>query len=233
VVKVEGLQRSFGSLAVLDQVSFTALDGEFVAIVGPSGCGKTVLLRILAGLTEVTSGSASTGTRAAYAFQRSPLFPWLSLFENVSVCAPEASAATINEYFRAAGLAGFEGELPGRISGGMRQKVNVIRAFCSGRKVILMDEPFGSLDFPGRLELRELTLELWAREKKTILFVTHDVDEALQLASRVLVFSPRPARLLREIAAPFAYPRDPLELRSNPDYAAAFRAIAGLLTEGR
>jgi NitT/TauT family transport system ATP-binding protein len=233
VVKVEALHQSFGSLAVIDHVSFTARNGEFVAIVGPSGCGKTVLLRILAGLTEVTSGTATTGTRAAYAFQKSPLFPWLSLFENVSLCAPEVSAATIQEYFRAAGLAGFEQELPGRISGGMRQKVNVIRAFCSGRKVILMDEPFGSLDFPGRQELRKLTLDLWAREQKTILFVTHDVDEALQLASRVLVFSPRPARILQEVAAPFPYPRAPLELRATPEYAAAFRSIAGPLTEGR
>ena len=138
-------------------------------------------------------------------------------------------AAQIRAYFRAAGLEGFEGELPWRISGGMRQKVNVIRAFCSGWPLILMDEPFVSLDFPSRQELQELTLKLWSREKKTIVFVTHDLDEALQLSNRVLVLSPRPSNVVKEISLSFGYPRDALALRASAEYAAAYREIADTL----
>jgi NitT/TauT family transport system ATP-binding protein len=241
MLEVDGLSQSYGALTVLDRVSFSAREGEFLSLVGPSGCGKTQLLRLIVGLEAPTGGAvrveqgAPDRPRTAYAFQKSPLFPWLSLYENVRICmsADRRSEAELRaqilSYFRAAGLEGFEKELPWRISGGMRQKVNVIRAFCSGCPLILMDEPFVSLDFPGRQELQQLTLKLWAQEKKTILFVTHDVDEAIQLSNRILVFSPRPGRIVKEIAVSSAYPRD----RASPGYAAAFGEIADLLLQGR
>jgi NitT/TauT family transport system ATP-binding protein len=235
MLNVEGLHHSYGTFPVLDRISFSARQGEFVTFVGPSGCGKTVLLKILVGLQSPTGGHVRVEGEAAYAFQKSPLFPWLTLEENVRLCvsgsrrAREESEEQIRAYFRAAGLAGFERELPWRISGGMRQKVNVIRAFCSGRPIILMDEPFVSLDFPSRQELQQLTLELWAKEKKTIVFVTHDLDEALQLSSRVLVLSNRPARVLKEIPVEFPYPRDPIALRASPAYTRAYGEIAELL----
>lgn len=237
MLTVEGLSQSFGSLTVLDRISLHAREGEFLSVVGPSGCGKTILLKLIVGLMHPTSGTVKVGSPAgiAYAFQKSPLFPWLSLYENVRLCmgadnrTESERDSQVRAYFRAAGLAGFERELPWRISGGMRQKVNVIRAFCSGWPLILMDEPFVSLDFPSRQELQALTLRLWAQEKKTILFVTHDLDEALQLSNRVLVLSPRPSRVVKEISLSFGYPRDALALRASPEYAAVYREIADTL----
>lgn len=230
------LSQSFGSLAVLDRLSFGLDEGDFVSIVGPSGCGKTILLRVLAGLQRPTSGSVRLGAApVAYAFQKSPLFPWLTLLENVRLCVggDAASLEKIDRYFALAGLSAFRNALPSRISVGMRQKVNVIRAFSSGRPVILMDEPFVSLDFPSRRELQDLTLELWGRERKTILFVTHDVDEALLLSQRVLVFSARPGRVVRELPLYLPYPRDPQAVRSSAEYINGFREISSLLLAGR
>lgn len=232
MVKVEDLSQRFGALPVLDRLSFSVSEGEFVSIVGPSGCGKTVLLRIMAGLESPTSGRIRLGSpQVAYAFQKSPLFPWLSLAENVRICTPAGRERLIESYFELAGLAAFRNELPARISVGMRQKVNVIRAFCSGHPIILMDEPFVSLDFPGRRELQQLTLELWRREGKTILFVTHDIDEALLLSQRLLVFSARPGRIVKELPVWLAYPRDPQSARGKPEYQAAFQEVAGLLLD--
>lgn len=221
---------------MLDRLSFSLDEGDFAAIVGPSGCGKTVLLRVLAGLQKPTSGSVQLrAAPVAYAFQKSPLFPWLSLLENVRLCVGSDPLAKerIEHYFQLAGLSSFRHELPSRISVGMRQKVNVIRAFASGRPVILMDEPFVSLDFPSRRELQELTLELWGRERKTILFVTHDVDEAILLAQRVLVFSPRPGRVERDLSLYLPYPRDPQAARSSAEYINAFREISSVLLAGK
>ena len=243
MLTIDGLSHSFGPLDVLSDISFSAGPGEFLSLVGPSGCGKTQLLRLVVGLEKPKKGAISVSevenphSAIAYAFQKSPLFPWLSLYENVRICMngnrPEKELADqILGYFRAAGLSGFEKELPWRISGGMRQKVNLIRAFCSARPIILMDEPFVSLDFPSRQELQALTLKLWEREKKTILFVTHDVDEAILLSGRILVFSPRPGRILNEFAIQFPYPRDPIALRASPAYSDAFRRIASILIEG-
>ncbi len=232
MVKVEELGQRFGALSALDRVSFTLQAGDFVSVVGPSGCGKTVLLRILAGLQQPSSGRVSLGTPyAAYAFQKSPLFPWLSLYENVRMCGGDPR--TIDSYFELAGLGAFKNELPSKISVGMRQKVNVIRAFSSGRPLILMDEPFVSLDFPGRRELQDLTLDLWRREKKTILFVTHDVDEAILLSQRLIVFSPRPGKIEKELPIWLPYPRDPRTVRGSAEYMAAYQEVAGLLLRGR
>jgi ABC-type nitrate/sulfonate/bicarbonate transport system ATPase subunit len=232
MVKVEDLSQRFGALPVLDRLSFSLSEGELVSIVGPSGCGKTVLLRILAGLDRPSSGRIFLGApQVAYAFQKSPLFPWLSLSENVRICTPPGREKLIASYFELAGLSGFRHELPSRISVGMRQKVNVIRAFCSGHPIILMDEPFVSLDFPGRRELQQLTLELWKREGKTILFVTHDIDEALLMSQRLLVFSGRPGRIVKELPVWLAYPRDPQTARGKPEYLAAFREVAEILLD--
>lgn len=235
-MRVSELSQRFGALAVLDRVSLSLDEGDFVSIVGPSGCGKTVLLRVLAGLQTPTAGGVQLrAAPVAYAFQKSPLFPWLSLLENVRLCvgADAGSLEKIDRYFTLAGLSSFRNMLPGKISVGMRQKVNVIRAFSSGRPVILMDEPFVSLDFPSRRELQELTLELWGRERKTILFVTHDVDEALLLSQRVLVFSPRPGHVVRDFPLYLPYPRDPQAVRSSAEYINGFREISGLLLAGR
>jgi len=217
MLAVENLRQSFGSLIVLEELSFSIRSGEFISIVCPSGCGKTVLLRLIAGLLRPSSGKLLVedekhhAPRIAYAFQKSPLFPWLSLIENVRICmsgnplSGDEREKQIFAYFKAAGLSGFEHELPWRISGGMRQKVNVIRAFCSGWPLILMDEPFVSLDAALAAQLGQALIDLVTRNPVTALLVTHDVEEAIALADRVFLLSASPCHVIAEV--PISRPR--------------------------
>ena len=203
----------------LEGLELSVEPGEFVAIVGPSGAGKSTLLNIVAGLDRHYEGEvASAGPdddaegrapRIGYVFQAPRLMPWLSALDNVRLVLPPdaASIDTAREILREVGLEGFEDAYPGQLSGGMQRRVALARAFGVNPALLLMDEPFGSLDEPLAWRLREHLQALWRRRRAMVLFVTHDLEEALSLADRVLFLSPRPARVVFEQAVTLPRPR--------------------------
>jgi len=203
--------------------SFTVERGEFVAILGPSGCGKSTLLMMCAGLESITSGSISIDGTPLVAprpsigimFQDSTLLPWKTVIENV-LFPIRIQRRPIGEYYHRArelltlvGLSGFEDRKPHQLSGGMRQRVAICRALVSDPEFLLMDEPFSALDAITRDEMNEALLDIWDRYRKTGLFVTHSIREAVYLADRVLVMTRRPATIIEDLRVPFARPRDP------------------------
>jgi NitT/TauT family transport system ATP-binding protein len=201
----------------LDGLTFEVGAGEFLAIVGPSGAGKSTLLNIVAGLERDYEGTVALGagdaplaaSRLAYVFQTPRLMPWLSVLDNIRlVLSREARQARVaDEILVEVGLEGFEEAYPGQLSGGMQRRVALARAFCVNPGLLLMDEPFASLDDPLAWRLRGQLSELWRRHRPTVLFVTHDVTEALSLADRVLFLSPRPGRLVHEQPIDLPHPR--------------------------
>src|SRR5262245_34133065 len=214
-----GSGRSAG-LRVLDDVSFDVARGEFVCIVGPSGCGKSTLLGTIAGFLRPAAGEVridgepvrGPDRRRILVFQEGGVFPWLTVEANVgfglSRVAAEERRGIVAHAVAMVGLAGFERAYPHELSGGMRQRVEIARALAANPDALYMDEPFGSLDFLTRLKMREDLIRLWQQERKTVLFVTHDIEEAVQLADRVLVLSPRPARVEAVVAVDLPRPRD-------------------------
>jgi len=206
------VHKNFGALHVVDGFSSEFKSGELVALVGPSGCGKSTLLHMAAGLESpgdgqvLADGQAVTGPHPSrtLVFQEHALYPWLTLRDNVSlalefqrVAKAEAREKAV-AWLARVGLAGFENYYPQQVSGGMRQRAALARAFIAQPQTMLMDEPFGALDALTRLSLQDVLRQLIKQEKPTVLLVTHDVDEALFLADRIVVFSARPARVLRE-----------------------------------
>jgi NitT/TauT family transport system ATP-binding protein len=211
MIKIRGIHKDFSiNGAAVTALSPTDLDvsrGEFVSIIGPSGCGKSTLLRILAGLETASGGSievddrSSSQQRVGFVFQEPVLLPWLSALENVrfpldtaGVAQAEADSRAM-DLLRLVGLTGFETALPRALSGGMRQRVSIARALSYDPSLLLMDEPFGALDLITRDRLNDELLSIWAQTKKTILFVTHSVEEAAYLSDRVVVMSSRPGRI--------------------------------------
>ncbi|MDO8719017.1 MAG: ABC transporter ATP-binding protein [Polaromonas sp.] len=205
----------------LDKVDLVIEPGEFVALLGPSGCGKSTLLNLVAGFEKTSSGSLTVhgkpvekpGPDRGVVFQEAALFPWLTVWENV-IFGPKTQGvpsrdyeARANEMLRIVGLADFKQHLPVQLSGGMRQRVGIARILTMGSQVLLMDEPFGALDAQTRLSMQELLLSVWQQLKPTIVFVTHDIDEALFLADTVYVMSARPGRIQARITVPLARPR--------------------------
>lgn len=216
-------------VAALDGVSFAAGGHEIVSVVGPSGCGKTTLLKLLAGLLEPTSGTIrfdtaepAGGLRNALVFQDHGVFPWLTVEDNVAFGLemqgmPRAERRERAHAFLArVGLLEFASRHPHELSVGMRQRVGIARAFVSGVPVLLMDEPFGSLDAQTRLLLQQEMLEIWQQDRKLVVFVTHDIEEAILIGDRVLVVSGRPGRVLEEIRVPLPRPRS-LAAPDRPD----------------
>src|SRR5262245_14845629 len=207
-------------IRVLEDLSFDVRRGEFVCIVGPSGCGKSTLLGVIGGFLRPSAGEVridgepvrGPDRRRIYVFQEDGVFPWLTVEANVGFGVSHLPAAerrrVVAERIERVGLAGFERAWPHELSGGMRQRVELARALAAGPDVLYMDEPFGALDFLTRLEMRADLGRLWQQERKTILFVTHDLEEAAQLADRVLVLSPRPARIREVVAVELPRPRD-------------------------
>jgi NitT/TauT family transport system ATP-binding protein len=208
------------SIEVLHDVNLQVPAGEFVCLVGPSGCGKTTLLNIIAGFLPPTSGQVLvhgapvTGPdpRRVFIFQEGGVFPWLSVADNVGFglhrLSPEQRRPIIRRYIDMVGLAGFERAFPRALSGGMRQRVEIARALAAGPEIIYMDEPFGALDYFTRYSMRADLVRIWQQESKTILFVTHDIDEALQLADRVVVLGTRPSTVEAEVPVTLSRPRD-------------------------
>jgi len=210
-----------GDTEALRSVNFTAADNEFLCIVGSSGSGKTTLLKILARVLEPTSGEVVVHSlngqqpRNALVFQEHGLFPWMTVLDNVSFglemqgVRRKERAEAAHCFIRKVGLEGFSRSYPFELSVGMRQRVALARAFVSNAQILLMDEPFGSLDAQTRLLLQEELLALWTQERKLVIFVTHDMDEAILLADRILVMSGSPGTILEQIPVDLQRPRDP------------------------
>jgi ABC-type nitrate/sulfonate/bicarbonate transport system ATPase subunit len=206
-VHLAGVTRGFGGVRALDGVDLDVAPHEIVAVVGPSGCGKTTLLELVCGLQAPDAGTVR-GDRAVLMPQRDGLLPWLTAIDNAAL-APRLAGASRAEargqahpLFVAFGLEGFERARPHELSGGMRQRVAFLRTLLSGKPVLCLDEPFGALDALTRREMQDWLAQALEREPRTVLLVTHDVEEAARLAHRVLVMSPRPGRIVAELAVP-------------------------------
>jgi NitT/TauT family transport system ATP-binding protein len=205
---------------VLDNVSMEAREGEFVCILGPSGCGKSTLLNTVGGFLEPTSGEVEIDgepvhgpdPRRIFVFQERGVFPWLTVEGNVGFglfnLSSDEKRERIAHYVKLVGLEGFEHAYPRELSGGMKQRVEVARALAVNPDMLLLDEPFGALDSITRLDMRRELLRIWESERKTILFVTHDIEESVQLADRVVVMSVRPAQIRRTLEIDIPHPRD-------------------------
>jgi NitT/TauT family transport system ATP-binding protein len=218
-----------GPVSALEDVTLTLADEEFVCIVGPSGCGKTTLLKLMAGLLQPTTGSIDFGDqprngrpRNALAFQEHGLFPWMSVIDNVAFglrmqrAGKKASQERARQFIAQVGLERFAHSYPHELSVGMRQRASIARAFVADPEMLLMDEPFGSLDALTKLILQEELLRIWSLQRKLVVYVTHDIGEAVLLADRVLVMSGHPGRIRAEFTIPLARPRN-LRAFEQPD----------------
>jgi len=220
-----------GGVRALDRVDFNVAAGEFVALLGPSGCGKSTLLNLVAGFESLTEGTLTfdgggvsrPGPDRGVVFQEASLMPWLTVWDNV-VFGPQVQKVPRSQYepraremLRLMGLEHFHGALPVQLSGGMRQRVGIARALVMQPKALLMDEPFGALDAQTRLSMQELLLDIWQTLKTTVLFVTHDIDEAILLADRVCVMTARPGRITREIPIDLPRPRS-IDTLTSPGF---------------
>ncbi|TPJ57015.1 ABC transporter ATP-binding protein [Mesorhizobium sp. B2-7-1] len=226
----------------LDDVSLKVAKNEFCVIVGPSGCGKSSLLYLAAGLNDATSGSIKVdgreviepGPDRGMVFQSYTLFPWLTVRANIEYgpkrkgLPAQQRKQIVDQYLNEVGLAPFADHYPAQLSGGMKQRVAIARALANDPAVLLMDEPFGALDSQTRGTMQKLLLRVWERQQKTVLFVTHDIDEALVLGDRVLVMTARPGKIKAEIKVDILRPRS-MDVILEPDFIALKRRILGLL----
>ena len=229
MIRVRGLSKEFGTLdngsssgvLALSNIDFEVRDNEFLTVIGPSGCGKTTLLRIIAGLISHDQGEVSIngqpitgpGPDRAVVFQNFALMAWADVLTNVTFgleirgTPKEECQATAKELIKLVGLEGFEQRLPKELSGGMQQRVGLARALAVNPQILLMDEPFGSLDEQTRRLLQEQMLRLWEHRRKTVIFITHSMDEAVMLGDRVMLMTPRPGRVKEMIDIPLKRPR--------------------------
>ena len=248
MIEIRGVHKEFVKgerrVVALQDIDLTVAEREFVAILGPSGCGKSTLLNMVAGFDLPTQGSVKVAREEIIApapsrgvvFQEPALFPWLTVMDNV-VFGPKTVGQRAADYrARAAqiieqiGLSGFEASYPAELSGGMRQRVGIARVLIMEPKVLLMDEPFGSLDAQTRTLMQELLLSLWERHQQTVLFITHDIEEAVLLADRVCVMTARPGRIKKSIEVPMPRPRS-IESTTSPEFNALRREVLDLIRE--
>jgi NitT/TauT family transport system ATP-binding protein len=244
-IDVRSLSKSFqlGGTAIeaVRDVSFTVRRGEFVALLGPSGSGKSTVLNMIATLVKpssgkilidgkpVIAGNATPGV--GYVFQRDTLFPWRTVADNIGYGLQLARVKEAERKERVAacvaqaGLRGFEQAYPSALSGGMRQRAALMRTLVVEPQVLLMDEPFGALDTHTKIDMHDVLLRIWDREQQTVLFVTHDLGEALTLADRIILFSARPGQIKDMFEVDFARPRDAVKVRETPRYAELFQHI--------
>jgi NitT/TauT family transport system ATP-binding protein len=230
-LQVSHLGKTFGDLHALQDINLTVNRGEFICVVGPSGCGKTTFLRIVAGLEHATSGDVfldgrvvhRPGTDRGFVFQTDSLLPWRTVFANAIIgrevaghVGPAERRRTM-ELLKLVGLEGFENYHPRQLSGGMRQRVNLARALAIDPEILLMDEPFAALDAQTREIMQTELVRIWEEGRKTVLFVTHQIDEAVFLSDRVLVFARRPGRLRESVAIDLPRPRS-LAIKRTPEF---------------
>ena len=235
-----------GPMRVIEDVSFEVSNGEFVSIIGPSGCGKTTLMNIVGGFVQPTAGRvlldgrpvAAPGPDRGVIFQEYGVFPWLTVRQNIEFGLkleanrkPAAERTAIaNRYMGLMGLTDFADHFPKHLSGGMRQRLAIARAYAVKPQFLLMDEPFGALDAQTRSAMQDLLLHVLESEGKTVLLITHSVDEAIYLSSRIVVVTARPARVRKIIEVPFGYPRNP-RTQEQPRFAALRAEIRELVME--
>jgi ABC-type nitrate/sulfonate/bicarbonate transport system ATPase subunit len=240
ILTIRGVERRFDTTLALQATDLDVAQNDFVTILGPSGCGKSTLLRIVAGLDVPTAGEVrldgqriiGPGADRGMVFQSYTLFPWLSVLDNVCFGLRERGLARAEQldaahgYLVKVGLKGFENHYPKQLSGGMQQRTAIARALANQPRMLLMDEPFGALDHQTRELMQELLLGIWEAERTTVLFVTHDIDEAVFMGSRVAVMSARPGRIKLDRAVPLAHPRH-YSVKTTP----AFAELKAELTE--
>ncbi len=246
-LRIEGVSRIFPPAGkgteptrALEPTTLTVADNDFITILGPSGCGKSTLLRIVAGLDRATTGQvlldgaavSGPGPDRGMVFQSYTLFPWLTVSENIAFGLRERGVAeaermaTAVDWCQRVGLKGFEQHYPKQLSGGMQQRTAIVRVLANNPKIMLLDEPFGALDNQTRGLMQETLLEIWERERKTVMFVTHDIEESIFLASRVVVMSARPGRIKADIRVDLPHPRH-YTVKTSPE----FSALKAQLTE--
>jgi ABC-type nitrate/sulfonate/bicarbonate transport system ATPase subunit len=240
MVEIRGVSKSFQKtvkdqttrVKALSDVNLSVRPNEFVSIIGPSGCGKTTLLKIIDGLIPCDSGEISIngksvktpGPDRAVVFQTFALLPWRTVLANVEFSLElrqlpkEERAQTARDYLKRVGLADFENHYPHELSGGMQQRAGLARALAVNPTILLMDEPFGAVDAQTRQLLQEELLELWQRERKTVIFITHSMDEAVYLSDRVVVMTPRPGKVAEVLDVPLERPRNADEVRGDPKF---------------
>ena len=231
----------------LSDIDLTIAEGEFVSLIGPSGCGKTTLMRVIADLEKISAGDvwvngvtpheARLARAYGYVFQAPALFPWRTVLANVILPLQiqgkgraEARAIAI-EHLDRVGLKGFEGKYPWQLSGGMQQRVSIARALSFEPRILMMDEPFGALDEITRDRLNEQLQQLWQRERRTVVFVTHSIAEAVYLSTKIVVMSPRPGRIVKVIESPLPDARH-LDMRDSAEFIAVAHAVREALADG-
>ncbi|WP_026869429.1 ABC transporter ATP-binding protein [Inquilinus limosus] len=237
LVRVEGVSRTFPGVhggaptQALSPVDLAIAENDFITLLGPSGCGKSTLLRIVAGLDRPTAGRVlvggtpvtEPGPDRGVVFQAYTLFPWLTVARNIAFGLREKGVPQrqqdeiVAEYVAKVGLRGFENHYPKMLSGGMQQRTAIARALANDPKILLLDEPFGALDTQTRALMQELLLSIWEAERKTVLFVTHDIDEAVFLANRVIVMSARPGRIIEDRPIALPHPRH-YTVKTTPEF---------------
>ena len=247
-IAIDRLGKSFGDeerrTVALEEFSLSVGDGEFVCIVGPSGCGKTTVLRIVAGLETPTTGSVTVapGTDSghpqnAMVFQEHGLFPWMTVVDNVAYSLEMRGVGKrerrerVMPFLEKIGLGRFHRHYPRDLSGGMRQRVSLARAFVADPEILLMDEPFAALDAQNKLILQEELLRIWEGSAKTVLFITHGIDEAIALGDRIVVMTAQPGRIKEIVPIDFPRPRSVAELRADPRFGALELSIWRMLED--
>jgi len=233
-----------GEMVALDRTSFKVREGEFITILGPSGCGKSTILRIVAGLEEPSSGHVyldghevkGPGPDRGMVFQSYTLYPWLNVEDNIAFglklkgTSQKQCKEVAKHYLELIGLNGFEKHYPIQLSGGMKQRVAIARALANDPEILLMDEPFGALDAQTRSIMQEILLKAWDESKKTILFITHDVEESIFLADSVYVMTARPGRLKENIPVNLPRPRD-YSIKNSPEFLGFKTRLLDLIRE--
>jgi NitT/TauT family transport system ATP-binding protein len=231
-IRAENVDKRFGDVQALSRLNLEVERNEFVSILGPSGCGKTTLLRIVGGLIPQDGGTVYVDDEPVTAprpnmtlvFQNFRLLPWQTVEDNVGYglrlrgASKKEARAQVGPFIRMVGLEGFETAYPYQLSGGMQQRVGLARALAIDPQILLMDEPFGALDAQTREVMQEELLRIWNATQKTVVFVTHSIDEALVLSDRVVMMAARPGRIIENIEVPFNRPRDPVHLRAQPRF---------------
>jgi NitT/TauT family transport system ATP-binding protein len=243
IIQYDAITKRFWSgsseITALDDVSLEIRENEFTSIVGPSGCGKTTLLRLCAGLEDVTDGQTlfrgepvrGINTKVGYITQDSNLYPWMTLRQNVEFpleiqgLSARARRERAREFIRMVGLEGFEDHWPYQLSGGMQKRGSIIRTMVYEPSVVLMDEPFGPLDAQTRMVLQNDLLRIWGEQHQTILFITHDLTEAIALSDKVVVMSARPGRIKAVFDIPISRPRDVFQIHSQPGFSEVYAEI--------
>jgi len=247
-IEISGLTKTFesrsgGSIVALKDINLNIMDGEFICVLGPSGCGKSSLLRVIAGLEKDFTGevainkSSPDSLLTSVVFQEHAVFPWFSVRKNIAygleiqgVHALEIDER-VNTLIGKMGLTAFADAFPFQLSGGMKQRVSIARAFASNPEILLMDEPFAALDEQTRIVLQGELLRLWEENKKTVVFITHSIEEALVLADRIFLMGTGPGTILEEIVLPFERPRDVLSVKADPQYGVLLNKIWTRLRE--